>query len=349
MLKAKLSIAIALVAVLVLLSPAAYADTGGTASGSFGAASSTPQVTAVNIYAPSDPNCTGSPITDMTPQTEWYYAKVSVTSNSKLKHLETVSATLFYNDGSDPNMPAPGSGDVHDVAILTCTVGTATWTSDFGGSSTWDLNQAGCLPPVSLEATSGDWIFAFKPGTVARENIGAAMWNVQGYAQNKTDGKHGDRYVRDKNMMWYGGITVNTPSVDWGEAPLGLTFDQDTVNGNPQTDISVKYIANGDYYENVNSSENWTGFASSEIVALDGTGGDPPLDDSQFALKGNDVSDNTTWVIVQTSYNPIDSTGAMTEESGNTELANTLWLSLSAAGITPDRYDGEIHYQIENR
>jgi hypothetical protein len=246
-------------------------------------------------------------------------------------------------------MTAPGSGNVHEVARLICTISPGpiyAWTWDFGTSTTWELHEAGCTHPGSLEANSGDWIFAFKPGTVAKENTGAAMWNVQGYAKNRTDGKNDDLYVRNKNMMWYGDITVNTTSVDWGPVPLGLTFGGAE---NPETGISVTYIANGDYYENVNSSENWTGETSSEIVALDVTGGNPPLADSQFALKGNDTSDNGTYVTVKTSYEHINLLEEMTEEIGNDEPANTLWLSLSEAGITPDIYDGEIHYQIENR
>ena len=344
MLKTKLSIVIGLLAALSLVvTPVAYAAEGQT-GGSFGAAASTPEVTAVNIYAPTDPNCTGAAITDMTPQVEWYYIKVSVTSNSKLKHLQTVRATLFYNDGSHPN--APGSADVHDAAILTWDA-TAGFSSSFGGT-TWGFNSGGCQAPANLEATSGNWIFSFRPGKVARENA-VGKWDVQGYAENKTDGKNGNAYTRDKNMMWYGEIEVNTPSVDWGEVPLGLTFETDAGNGNPQTGIQVNYLANGNYYEDVNSSENWTGQTSSEIVRLDNGGGNPPSDPSEFALMGNDTSENTTAVIVQTSFNHINNTGDMTEEAGVDKNLNTLWLSLSATGITPDTYDGTIHYQIENR
>jgi len=350
MLKTKLSIAIALAAAL-LLAPAAYAAEG-TTTGSFGAASSTPEVTAVNIYDTTDPNCTGAPITDMTPQTTYYYAKVSVTSNSKLKQLETIRATLFYNASGNLTMPAPLAGDVHDCAILTCTIGAPpgyaiSWSSDFGTSTTWTLHQPGCQSPASLDATSGDWIFAFEPGTVATENTGAAMWNVQGYAENRNDAKNDDLYVRDKNMMWYGEITVNDPAVDWGAVPLGLVFENATYN--PETVTDVNYIANGDYAEDIKSSDNWTGAVTLDIVTLDVTGGNPPAADSQFALEANDTSDNVTAITVTNSYNSIDNTGTITEEAGDTVNTNTLWLSISAAGIVPDTYSGSIYYQISNR
>ena len=351
MLKTKLFTAIAVVAALLLLAPAAYAAEG-TTTGSFGAASSTPEVTAVNIYDTTDPNCVGAPITDMTPQTEYYYAKVSVNSSSKLKTLETVQATLFYNDGVNPNMPAPVAGNVHNCAILTCTIGAPpgyaiTWSSDFGISTTWTLHEAGCQSPASLDVNSGDWIFAFEPGTVTRENTGAAMWNVQGYAENRNDSKNDDLYVRDKNMMWYGEIAVSTPSVAWGDVPLGLTFEDATYN--PETGINVNYIANGDYSEDIRSSDNWTGAVSLEVVTLDVTGGNPPAADSEFALEANDTTDNVTAITVTDSYNDIDDTGLITEEVGDTINTNTLWLSISAAGIVPDTYSGSIYYQISNR
>jgi len=343
MLKTKFSIAIALVAAL-LLAPAAYAAEG-TTTGSFGAASSAPVVDAIEIY--QEFACTNV-AASMDPQTT-YYAKVTVTSHNKLKHLDEVQVTIFY-DSTGGDMNAPVVADTHDCAIITCTVGPpAIWAIDSGGPpTTWSIVTAGpdpCTQPADLEATTGDWIFSFIPGKVARENM-INDWDAQGKATNKQP-QSGELYVRDKDMNWYGEITVNTLSVDWGNVPLGLTFDNDTYN--PETDIAINYIANGNYSEDIKSSDNWTGAVSLDIVTLDVTGGNPPAADSQFALEANDTTDNVTAITVANTYNAIDSTGVMTGETGDNVNTNTLWLSISAAGIVPDTYSGSIYYQVSNR
>jgi hypothetical protein len=344
MLKTKLSsVVIAILAALsLLLTPAAYAAEG-TTQGSFGAASQPPTVTAIQIY--TNPGCT-IVAPSMTPLTT-YYAKVTINSPNKLKHLQTVTATIYYDfDSSHP--VAPVVGDPQTCAILSRTVGDAAlnWTIASGGSTSWAVVPASCSEPADLNVTLGDWIFAFTPGKVAHEAIPATdCWDAQGYTINKSS-QSDDAYVYDKAMDWYGEITVNTGGVDWGTVPLGLKFGDAE---NPETNISVTYLANGDYYEDVNSSENWTGETYAETVTLDELGGNPPSAESQFALKGNDTSDNTTWITVTTGYGHINNTGTITSETPSPKTTNTLWLSLSAAGITPDTYDGEIHYQIANR
>jgi len=329
-------------ALSLLLTPAVYAAEGAT-QGSFGAASQPPTVTAFEIY--TNAGCT-IVANSMTPLTT-YYAKATISSPSKLKHLQTVRATIYYD--SDSSHPvAPGAGNPQTCAILSRTVADPVldWTINAGGSTTWAIVPASCSEPANLNVTLGDWIFAFTPGKVAHEAIPATdCWDAQGYTINKSS-QSDDLYVYDKAMDWYGEITVNTAGVDWGSVPLGLTFEGAE---NPETNISVTYLANGDYYEDVNSSENWTGQTYAEIVALDELGGNPPSADSEFALKGNDTSDNTTAIIVKTTYDHINSTGTITSETPSPVTTNTLWLSLSAAGITPDTYDGEIHYQIANR
>jgi hypothetical protein len=344
MLKTKLFTAIAMVATLLLLAPAAYAAEG-TTTGSFGAASKPPVVDDIEIY--QDFACT-TVATSMDPQTT-YYAKVTVTSHNKLKHLDEVKVTIFY-DTTGGDMPAPVAGDTHDCAILTCTVGPpASWAIDSGGPpTTWSIVTVGgdqCTQPADLNTTTGDWIFSFIPGKVARENT-VNDWDAQGKATNKQP-QSGELYVRDKDMNWYGEIAVNTPSVDWGAVPLGLVFENDTYN--PETSIDVDYIANGDYSEDIRSSDNWTGQVSLDVVTLDVTGGNPPAADSQFALEANDTSDNVTAITVTNTYNSIDNTGQMTSEDGDNVPGNTLWLSISTAGIVPDTYEGDIYYQISNR
>jgi hypothetical protein len=338
MLKTKLPITVALIAVLSLLVvPAVYAAEG-TTTGSFGAKSTPPSVDAIGIY--TDIGCT-TPALSMDPQTE-YYCKVTVTSANKLKHLSTVEVTLFYDDTGDP--VAPTTPDTQTCAILTCTVDPEAWAIQSGAPTTWSINSGNSSEPADLNGTTGDWIFAFTPGKVSHESTGTDNWDAQGLATNKNS-ETGDLYDRDTAMNWYGEIDVTTASVDWGPVDLGLLFaDAD----NPETDISVNYIANGDYEEDVRSTD-WTGAVSGDTVALDETGGDPPSNPGEFALMGNDTNALGSAVIVQTSYNATDDTGTITSENGDDVNTNTLWLSLSASGITADTYSGSIFYQIANR
>jgi PKD repeat protein len=303
-----------------------------------------PTVTELEIY--TDSACT-NPVTSMSPLTT-YYARARVNSADKLSYLQTVQVTLFYvSDNSTP--AAPTSGNTQSCAILTCTVGAMPiWSSDFGSppspTTTWQIVTDNCSQPADLTAPTGYWKFAFIPGKVAHESISPAHWDAQGKATNKSaPPQSGEQYKRGKGMNWYGEITVSTPSVAWGSVPLGLKFGDAP---NPKTPISITYIANGNYYQDI-KSDNWT--SGGETVTLDTTGGNPPGSAGQFALKANAISDNTTWVTVTRGYNHTSSSGTITSEAGNTVTTNTLWLSLSQAGILPVTYTGAIYYQIAPR
>jgi PKD repeat protein len=305
-----------------------------------------PTVNSIEIYATQA--CLEPHVTAMDPLTT-YYAKVSITTNGEqLNQLQTVQVTLFYNDGSHPD--APTSGDTQTCAILTCTIGgppayTQTFSiAPLGGGTTWQLGT--CTAPANLSVTNGDWIFAFTPGKVATESILPAHWDAQGKATSKSS-LSGELYVRDKAMNWYGEITVNTPSVDWGSVSLGLRFNDAP---NPKT-VSIKYIANGDYYEDIQSSATWQNPAPpappTETVTL--SSGDPPTNPGEFTLMADDTSTFGTAISVTDSYNHVNDTRGLTTEDGVTITDNGLWLSLSASGILPITYSGDIHYQIAER
>jgi PKD repeat protein len=300
-----------------------------------------PTITDVEIYTDQAYN---NPATSMTPQTP-YFAKVSITSNNNLSYLQTVQVTLFYNDGSHPD--APTSGNTQTCAIFTCAVGPpANWTYDFGSppspTTTWQLVSLQCSQPANLNVPTGYWIFAFRPGKVATESITPAHWDVQGKAINKSS-QSGDLYRRDKAMNWYGEITINSPPPDWGEVPLGLKF-QDAPN--PKT-VSTNYIANGDYYEDIMSSDNWTG--SGQTVMLDISGSDP-APAGTFALKAdNTLNYGDSHVVGSTQYLHINAGGTLTTEAGVPVDTNGLWLSIGEADINPATYSGAIYYQIADR
>jgi PKD repeat protein len=301
-----------------------------------------PTVADIEIYATQD--CSGLPVTSIDPQTT-YYARVSITSGNNLSHLQTVKVTLFYDStGGDP--VAPTTPDTHTCAILTCTVGTPpTWTIEPNNTppnplTTWEIITDECIQP-NLNTTSGDWIFAFAPSKVATESIAPADWDAQGKATNNNN-QSGELYRRDKAMNWYGEITVPA-SVDWGEVPLGLTFE--TVPENPET-ASIKYISNGNYFEDISSSDTWTG--SGESVTLDATGGNPPPA-GMFALMADNTANLGSAIVVTTLYRHINASGIITGEDGVTVDANSLWLSLGETGIVPVIYSGTIYFQIAER
>lgn len=269
MLKTKLSTAILLVAVLsMLLAPAVYA---AQTSGSFTAAGSKPTIDSIGVF--SDATCL-VPVTNvagMSPLTE-YWAKVIVTSKSKLSYLATVQATIYYDSSGGHGAPV-GGGDTQKLAIFTWHADgvPSTWTKDSGGPPTsWTIETADCRAPTDFTLKTGEWKFAFKPGRVATQSTGIADWDAQGLATNKKPQTSDPLNYNAMAMNFYGEVLVSG-TVDWGEVALGLKFtDLGTPPlGNPQVIGNVNYIANGNYNENIKSSATWTG--GIETVTLDET------------------------------------------------------------------------------
>ena len=307
-----------------------------------------PTVESIDIYRASDDQV----IDSMTPQTP-YYAKVRFISCSYLSYLKTVQVTLFYNDGSHPN--APTSGDTQTCAILTWTASPEGWSiSPSGGypTTTWSLDSSSCSRPADLNVLAGEWKFYFTPGKVATEAPSmtnpVAHWDVQATATDQLN-QTGELHIRNKTMNWYGEVTV-TGTADWGEVPLGLKFEDAP---NPET-VSVNYIANGDYYEEVESSATWQNppapATPTETVILDTDGNNPP-GTSKFSLKADNtaVYSGDAIVVTSTEYRQINASGSLTGETGVTNNNNGLWLSLGEDNIALVTYSGTIYYQISDR
>lgn len=301
---------------------------------------SAPTVDEIEIYSDAGLFNPVSLVNPMTPQST-YYAKATVSSSNTLSYLQTVQVTIFYDSaGTDPI--APITSDNQTCAILSCTVGPPpSWSISPSVNTTWQIVSGECSQPTNLDVTTGDWVFAFVPGKVATESVAPADWDAQGLATNNAN-QSGELYVRDKAMNWYGEITVPA-SVDWGTVPMGLTFQDVTYN--PQT-ASIKYIANGDYFEDITSSDNWTG--SGESVMLDVTGGNPPPT-GMFALMADNTDVLADAIVVTTLYKHINASGGLTSEDGVTVDTNSLWLSLCDIGIAPVIYSGTIYFQIAER
>ena len=287
-----------------------------------------PVVSALALYQSNR----STPVTAMDPQVE-YAIRVTVSDVATLADLTTVKVTVFYDsDGDNDSGDVPASGNTKTAAILTCTVGsTPSWSIDPGSGSTWVMRGTQSTQP-SLSGTSGDFWFHFKPGKVATK---AADWDIYAVATDKGTST-GSRYdASNYAMNWYGEITINTNGVNWGTVALGSDF-----GANPRSGISVSYLSNGAYNQQIRSGGTWTGGASS--ATLNGAG-NPAA--GEFSLKANHINDLNTAVGVSTAYATLN-TGVQTDESGKLENANTLWLRLAQYGIKDTTYNGTLYYRI---
>jgi len=306
---------------------------------------SIPSVTALEIY--QDSYCTII-APSMTPQTT-YYAKVSVSLATNLDRLQTVQVTLFYNPTGADDLVAPIIPNTQTCAILSCVVGaTPIWSISSGSPTSWEVESGKCVQP-QLDLPNGDWVFAFKPGKVAVENTGLADWDAQGKAI-RTPSQTGELYLRNRDVNWYGEITINPPLlVDWGHIPLGFKFEDPP---NPRT-VNTVYISNGDYFEDIESSGTWQDppppQPPTNSVALDEVGENPP-GAGLFSLKAdNTIVYEDAIVVKSTQYQHINASGSLTGETGVTVNTNGLWLSLGSEDIWPVTYSGTIYYQISDR
>jgi hypothetical protein len=191
-----------------------------------------------------------------------------------------------------------------------------------------------------MTSSEGIFEFHFKPGKVATETKSGAKWQI--YAQAYDGTATASANQTGKNMNWFGEVTVNTASVDWGSVTPGTTWGDST----KQTGISVKYISNGAYDEQVAASAQWAG--TSDNATLDAAGN--CTNTNEFSLKADDTATlpGDGLVPATPSYLTIDNTGAQTSELGDTVATNTLWLKLSPVFLSKTTYNGTIYYQVVN-
>ena len=339
--KMLVSISVALALLVALVPTVALADTGGESTGSFTVGNSDPTVTAVALW---DTEASPAEATSMTPQVE-YNVKVDVTDSNTLDDLDTVTVTIFYDaDGTYAVEDVPVAGHTQTASILTWTnLETDTWTMDaVSEAGSWSIVSGSCVTP-SMTASSDTFEFHFIVGSVATETIAPAKWHIYAEADDGEGGTPGSGTLENLTMDWYGGITVTTVTVDWGSVSPGMDFAE----GDPSEEagISVTYIANGAYDEQVAASGSWTGAPSGTATLNEA--GTPGA--NEFSLKADDTATLGSAVLVTASptYVTIDDTGIQTEEAGDPVTTNSLWLKLGTpfSGAT---YSGTIYYQISN-
>jgi len=335
-----ISIAVALALVLALMPTMALAAEEGTSTGSFTLGNALPTVDAVALW---DTEATPQAATAMDPQVE-YNVKVDVSDSNTLDDLTTVTVTIFYDaDGTYDAGDVPDAGNVKTAAILTWTNATPdTWEIDaVSGAGSWSIVSGSCVTP-DLGNSTGTFEFHFIPGAVATETDATSRWHI--YAEAADSAGTGDNHQDNRTMNWYGAVTVNTATVDWGSVSPGMDFAE----GDPSEEagISVTYIANGAYDEKVAASASWTGAPSGTATLNEA--GTPGA--NEFSLKADDTGtlpsgSNGLVKATTTGYITIDDTGTITDESGDTVTTNSLWLKLGTP-FTGATYTGSIYYQI---
>jgi hypothetical protein len=287
-----------------------------------------PAVNAVALY--SADRLTG--ITAISPQTE-YAVKVTVDCPYNLITLSTVRVIIFYDaDGIYAASDVPATGNTQTAAIFTCTVGAVpVWTLDSGPLTTWSILSAHCVQPA-LNATTGDFWFHFKAGKVATATTAADKWHI--YAQAGNAGGTGTNYQENRTMNWYGEVMVNTPAVNFGTVTLGTDFSDNT-----QTGISVTFVCNGSYDQQIKVTSPWTDGSNRVYLNQAGIPGS-----GEFALKADNTGVLLDALTVSTSYITLGN-GTQTAETGNIEYSNTLWLKLGTDMVV-STYNGTIYYGI---
>jgi len=323
-------------AVALLIPTTVFAGDEGTSSGSFTLSNIGPEVTAVALW---DTAVTPAAATAMDPQVE-FNVKVTVTDNNTLDDLSTITVTIFYDAGGAYLVgDVPVAGHTQTAAILTWTnLAIDTWEIDANsGAGTWSIVSANCALPADLTAvSSGTFEFHFIPGKVATETITPDKWHIYAEADDGTIDTHA-LAQEGRTMDWYGEITAVSANVGFGTVALGSAET-------PSTAVSATYIANGAYDEQVKASSPWTGGTTPVTALTLNITGNPG--EAQFSL---DADDDATIIgavqVLSASYTPIDITGTITEEAGDT-VSNNLWLSLGSSGIPDQLYTGTIYYKI---
>ncbi|HJX12920.1 MAG TPA: hypothetical protein VJ377_05265 [Dehalococcoidales bacterium] len=325
---------LASLALLVSLAPAVMAAED-TVSGSFTPANVTPTVSAVEIY--SDAALT-SVANSLTPQV-MYFIKVTAADGNTIEDIDQIDVELFYDAaGADP--AAPGAPNAQTAANITWDKdgGGSEWVISAGSPTSWAITSANCSIPGAMTASSGDWVFAVTLGKVATESVGAADWDL--YARANDAGGSGEAYTRDKEVLWYGEIATSA-SADFGSVAVGSGFADNT---NEVTGISVNYITNGDYDQQVKSGATWAGATYTGNYDATGATGSS----QQFSLNAYISDTFASRVQVDTTGASIDATGTITSETGNTVANNTLWLRVASV-FAIDTYSGTITYIIADR
>lgn len=284
-----------------------------------------------------------------------YYVKATLTSPNTLADLDSVKVILHYydaNSGGTGDISSTAVADTQKVAILTCTNAggsSPTWSIDAGTGTTWSIVAGECSKPAA-SASTGNYVFAFKPGKVATESTGGVISNpgfaLFGWVKNKGNQTDSIWYQDNnsnvkKGIYWYGEITNLTSQVSWTSANPGTGFADDV---NEVSGVHVTYISNGDYQSICTPTATWNGTSNDALYDNTGACGNA----NEFAIKGHPTGDFNAAALLVTTGSVTNNAGVQSVEAGNQITNGTMWLKV--ADVFPvDTYTGKITFAIASR
>jgi hypothetical protein len=305
----------------------------GSISGQFSLGDAAPTVDNVTLY-----NAAGNTtVTTMTPETE-FVVKVTVTDTNSLNDLDFVKVTLYYDVGGGYDSgEVPTSGHQQTCAIITA-YNSDNWvtdncTPDFGTTTRWTFVEL--TQPADTALSTGTFEFKFGVGAVATMTTGVNRWHIHAEAN---DGTSATNYQADREMAWFGELTVSG-GVTWSSIAPGAGFTIQSGN------ITENYVSNGAWVIKVAATSPWTASAGNATLVTDNIA----LTAGEFAIKANDSDNLTTAEYVQnyTTFSSAIQSGTQTTESGDETADNKLWLSIGSP-FPNGTYSGTIYYKISN-
>ena len=313
--------AMILATVMALIVPkVARAATEDTVSGQFGVNDGTFTVDNVTIWSMAS-----VAVTTMAPHTP-FHVKVDITNTNGLDKITQIDVILFYeSDGTYDSSDEGGSNAAADQATLRWTP-AADFVLAGPGSTTWACDNSSSVEPANLAVPNGSFQFHVTIGDVATHTA-TGKWFAYAVATDASISPHFHGSALD--MSWYGAIAADA-SVTWTAAAPGTDYTQQ--------DVSVNYIANGDYVKSARASATW---GAATLTDSD------TLVSNEFALKVDDQNSDEPIGSsrVTSSYESIGSDG-QTDELGDTNTSG-LWLKLGSP-FTKGTYNGTVYLQISN-
>ena len=297
-------------------------------------------------------------VSGMTPQHS-YDIKIAITDNDGLGNLSTVRVKLWYdptgNQASRTEFDAQTSPANTSYQEITWDRATNTVSSSNLANSSWTFPLYVVPSNTVLENaqnTSFDFVFTVKVGKVASQTYNAARWHVAVLTTDSANYEFYRAYTDNGKpglfMNWYGEVSPDSVTIDWGSVPLGLSFDDPAAEKSLGQFTRVKYISNGLYTTGIKASKTWITTSANSLALAENT-----FSENTFAIKAwYEVlaTPSTSGTLLRADGNNADMAlgQAATDEAGTEFGNNRLYLALASKITNPGKYIGTIYYTIHN-
>lgn len=280
-------------------------------------------------------------------------------SGGAIKNLRDVEIKLWYDeDGNNYNeedFNARTQASITSCAIISWTYdGDNEITVEMKSSenSSWELDQESSkLPSIEFlqneDNSEFEFKFRIKIGKIARETIGDARWQIGVMVTNEDDGK-GYEYIKNNQeegvlMDWYGEVVGLPESVDWGNIPLGINFDEPEAK---VTAAGIKFISNGTFDYGVKISSPWVSEDDDEV-----TGSPNAEDENEFAIRVDTNENFSSDTAKQINFDEaevdvIDTEIIASENEEGKEFINYFYIKVNEQFPQAKAFNGNITYTI---